>query len=161
MCSSGRVPKHVCVYQALAPTKIPKPHHATRDSRLEPVSPTFSPTFRPRFAHVSEWVLFFVGLVLGTIPWKLQQWGWNLRIFGSFRQFFRTFGAQNFTIQVTLAQQLGLLEHWVHKTLESTAFLVLGHVWSSMRKVPWNLQCFGVLNAWNPGSCSSFRPKMP
>ena len=43
MCTSGRVSTslNVCVHQALAPTKIPKPHHATRNSRLEPVSPTF------------------------------------------------------------------------------------------------------------------------
>ena len=30
-----------------------------------------------------------------------------------------------------------------------------------MRKILWDLQCFGVLNACNPGNCSSFRPKMP
>ena len=49
----------------------------------------------------------------------------------------------------------------MHKGLESTSCLALGHVWSSIRKIPLNLQCFGVLIAWNPGSCSSFKPKMP
>ena len=63
------------------PTKSQNRHHATRDSRLEPVSSTFPPTFRPRFAHLSPTFRngsfsvsgVYVGLVLGTIPCNLRR----------------------------------------------------------------------------------------
>ena len=86
----------------LAPTKIPKPHHATSDSRLEPVSPTFPPTFRPRFGmgpfSVSD----------ATLAWSLPQFpgiyslGNGFKDLRQFQASLRTLGAQNFTIQATL-----------------------------------------------------------
>ena len=90
----------------------------------EPVSPTFPPTFRLRFAHVSGWALFLFRV--SALAWSLAQF--------------------------PAIYSIGV-----------PACPVLRHLWSSMRKIPWNLQCFGpkVLNAWTPGSCSSFRPKMP
>ena len=76
-----------------------------RDSKLEPVSPTFPPTFRPHVGMGPSSVsAVYVGLVLGTIPCNLQHWGWNVRICGSFRQSFQTFSAQNFTIASSCSQ---------------------------------------------------------
>ena len=74
----------------------PKPHHATRHSRLEPVSATFWNGFFFCFRRL-RW--------LG--PWRnsleFTAWGMEFQDLRLFRAIFcRTFGAQNFTIQVTL-----------------------------------------------------------
>ena len=72
------------------------------------------PRFHPRFAHVLPTFRngpfsvsgVCVRLVLDTIPWNLQHWGWNLTICGSFRQFFRNFGAlQHFWFSVMCGPQ--------------------------------------------------------
>ena len=67
----------------------------------------------------------YIGLALGTLPCNLQHWGWNLKICGSFWQFFQAFGAPNFSIQVLWAQQLGLIECIKPWNLQHVWFLVM------------------------------------
>ena len=69
-------------------------------ARFAHVSTHVSPTFRNDGAFSVSGV--YIGLALGTLPCNLRHWGWNLKVCGSFRQFCQAFGAQNFSIQVTL-----------------------------------------------------------
>ena len=79
-----------------------------------PDSNPFRPRFHPRFAHVLPTFSngsfsvsgVYVGLVLTQFP-ELTALEMEFKDLRQFQAIFRTFGAQNFTIQVTLgAQQL-------------------------------------------------------
>ena len=68
----------------LAPTKI---QNQTMPTGIPGSSP-FRPRFHPHFAGPFSVSGVYIGLALGTLPCNLQHWGWNLKICGSFRQFF-------------------------------------------------------------------------
>ena len=121
-------------------------------ARFDHVSTRVRPRFRPR----SEWVPFsvaglYVGLVLGMRN-CLEFTSLGQGIPGSAAasgNFFRTFGAQT---SGTAAWTSGSLSSPSAQTFQK---------FSAMCR-PWRIKflaAFWVRSAWNPETCSSFRPK--
>ena len=130
------------------------------------ISPTFPPRFRMGAFAVSG---VYVGLVLGTHNSP------EFTALGDGISGFAAVSGNFFGLSVPNLCNPGISGHssldlWIIECikpwdLQHSLFSVRPHFPGifcyvrSLMNIPWNLQYSGVLSVWNPGMCSSFRPK--